>query len=274
MKSTNSDPLNKLKQEMKLRGFSPKTLQAYLYYTRKMLDFTNKSPRSVKAVDLRKYLEHLVDLGLSASTLNLAYSALKFYFKTVMNRNFFTHLPRVKLGRKLPVYLTQAEVRQFMSVIDNPKHKLLLALMYSSGLRVSEVVKLRVGDFDFSNLTLCVRQGKGGKDRVTIVSSKLVMPLSKWIKGKKTGDYVFLGRDGGQMGIRTVQRIFFLNLKKSGISKQAGSHALRHSFATHLLERGVDVRYVQALLGHVRLSTTATYAHVTGVGMRRIKALI
>ncbi|MEA2088326.1 MAG: site-specific tyrosine recombinase/integron integrase [Patescibacteria group bacterium] len=266
------NPILKLKQEMKLRGFSQKTVKSYLYYITEVLKFANKNPKIVNTKDIRNYLEKLADNKQSASTLNTAYSALKFYFEKILYRRFFVNIPRAKKSKRLPEIFTKSEVKKILSTIQNVKHKLLLGLMYSSGLRVSEIVNVKVRDLDFENNMLKVRQAKGAKDRITIMSKKVVNVLEKYVKNKKLNDYVFESTQGSKLTERSVQKVFTQAFKKSKIKKQASCHSLRHSFATHLLESGTDIRYIQELLGHARIETTQVYTKVAGNKIKNIKS--
>ncbi|MFH0819670.1 MAG: site-specific tyrosine recombinase/integron integrase [bacterium] len=266
------DPLLKLRQEMKLRKFSQKTIQSYLHYITELLTYSSKNPKTVNTEDIRDYLEHLADKNFSASTLNTAYSALKFYFEKILCRRFFMNIPRAKRPKTLPETLTKEEVRKILGVIQNVKHKLLLGLIYSSGLRVSEAVNVKVKDLDFSNKIMAVKQGKGAKDRITILSEKMAGVLERYLKNKSGDDYVFEREKGGKLTERSIQKVFADALKKSGIKKSATCHSLRHSFATHLLEAGTSIRYIQELLGHKRLETTQIYTKVARNNLQNIKS--
>lgn len=266
------DPILKLRQEMKLMGFSQKTIKSYLYYITEVLKFANKGPKNITGDDVRNYLEILADNKKSSSTLNTAYSALKFYFERILRRRFFINIPRAKKDKKLPEVLNKDEIKKIFSAVGNVKHKLLLGLIYSSGLRVSEAVNAKAGDLDFSNKTMIVRQGKGAKDRMTILSEKIAGVLERYARNKKMDDYVFESERGGKLTERTAQKVFSEALKKSGIQKNASCHSLRHSFATHLLEAGTDIRYIQELLGHAKLETTQVYTKVTNSAIKNIKS--
>ena len=231
----------------------------YLYYITTILNYANKNPKTIKTEDIRNYLEKLYDNKKSSSTLNTAYSALKFYFEKILHRKFFINIPRAKTEKKLPEVLTKKEVKIILAIIKNIKHKLILALMYSSGLRVSEIVNAKVKDLDFENKMLKVRLAKGKKDRITIMSKKVSNVLEKYIKNKEKNNYIFENNSGEKLSERAIQKIFTKALKKTKIKKQASCHTLRHSFATHLLEDGIDIRYIQELLGHKRLETTQIY---------------
>lgn len=266
------DPILKLEQEMKIRKFSPKTIKSYLHYITEILSFSNKNPKTVNTEDIRNYLEHLVDKDCSASTLNTAYSALKLYFEKILRRKFFVNIPRAKSSKKLPETLTKEEIKLILGTIQNVKHKLLLGLMYSSGLRVSEVVNCKVKDLDFENKMLRVRGAKGAKDRITILSEKVCAVLQKYVKNKEYEDHIFESERSGKLTERTVQKIFADALSKSGLKKRASCHSLRHSFATHLLESGTSIRYIQELLGHKRLETTRIYTKVAKNNLQNIKS--
>lgn len=265
------DPMQKLKQEMRLRKFSLRTIKAYLYYITSVLKCASKNPRDISSDDLRAYLEKLANEEKSASTLNIAYSALKFYFEKILRRRFFMNILRAKMPKKIPKVFTKEEVRKILGTIQNVKHKLMLGLMYSSGLRVSEVTNVKVEDFDFQNRLLFIRGAKGAKDRTTILSEKVTGVLKKYICNKNFNDYVFESNQGDKLTERTVQKVFFEALKNSGIKKCASCHSLRHSFATHLLENGTDIRYIQELLGHAKLETTKIYTKVANNNLQKIK---
>jgi len=266
------DPILKLKQEMKLRKFSPNTIKSYLHYTTDFLTFANKSPKEVTTENVRSYLEHMADKNVAASTLNGAYSALWFYFGKILHRNFFTGIPRAKKDKKLPSVFTIDEIKKILNSTNNVKHKLFLGLMYSSGLRLSETINAKVGDFNFNKKMLLIRSGKGTKDRTTILSEKLANILQKYTKNKQINDFVFESNQGGKLNNRTGQLIFEHALKRSGIKRHGSCHSLRHSFATHLLENGTDIRYIQELLGHIKLETTQIYTHVANSNLQNIKS--
>ncbi|OGF24832.1 hypothetical protein A2331_04795 [Candidatus Falkowbacteria bacterium RIFOXYB2_FULL_34_18] len=233
-----------------------------------------KSPKNITTADIRNYLEKMADNQHASSTLNLAYSAFRFYFQNILHRKFFTNIPRAKKSKKLPVVLTRSEIGQIFAVIVNVKHKLMLGLTYSSGLRVSEIINVRVQDLDFENKLLRVKEAKGLKDRNTIMSDKIIPFLKQYTKNKKPNDYIFANEKNGKLTIRSVQKVFMQALKKSDIKKQATCHSLRHSFATHLLENGTDIRYIQELLGHARLETTQIYTKVANNKLKDIQSLL
>ncbi|NCN07849.1 tyrosine-type recombinase/integrase [Candidatus Falkowbacteria bacterium] len=257
---------------MKLRRFSHKTIKSYLYYINKSLEFTNKSPRNINTGDIRDFLTHLLDQNISSSTINSAYSSLKFYFEKILHRKFFINIPRAKKDKKLPVVLSQTEIKQLFATINNAKHKLILGLAYASGLRISEITNIKIADLNFEERTLIVKQGKGAKDRLTILPEKIIQPLKKYTQNKPGYSYLFESTRGGKLSERSIQKVFENALLKSTIKKPASFHSLRHSFATHLLEAGTDIRYIQTLLGHARLTTTQIYTQVSNKNLKDIKS--
>jgi site-specific recombinase XerD len=230
----------------------------------------------VTELDIKAYINYLLNKRqVSAVTARLALSAIKFYYLKVQKRRFNylfkNNMP--KKPKRLPVVLSKDEVVRLLNVVYNPRHKLILSLMYSAGLRVSEVVKLKVEDVDFGNKILWVREGKGKKDRQTIISEKLILTLQSLVLQKELGQYLFSGQSlGSHLSTRSAEKIFQKALADSGIKKQATCHSLRHSFATHLLEAGTDIRYIQALLGHKSLMTTQIYTKVSNKFLSQIKS--
>ncbi|PIT90578.1 MAG: integrase [Candidatus Komeilibacteria bacterium CG10_big_fil_rev_8_21_14_0_10_41_13] len=267
-------PLSGLAQELVIRGFSRRTIKSYLGVNQRFLTFIGKSPREVNAQDIKDYLLHLKLRGLSNTSLNLVISALKFYYQDFLKRKIFFNLKRPRREGYLPVVLSRREILLVINSLDNLKHKLIISLMYGSGLRVSEVVNLKAGDFDLDKGLLMVRGGKGAKDRQTILSSISTGLLKNYfVLIFQNQKYLFSGSGGrGKLTVRSVQKIFSLGLKKAGVISPAGCHSLRHSFATHLLESGVSLRYIQALLGHQRLETTQIYTKVSSNSLGNIKS--
>jgi site-specific recombinase XerD len=264
------DPLFNLKRELEIRGFSSKTIKSYLLYNTSFLKFVKKSPKSVNIEDIRKYLDYQTRHGVSNTTLNLIISALKFYYEQILRRRFFWQIKRPKKEKHLPIVLSKGEIKKILSQVKNVKHKLILGLMYASGLRVSEVCHLKVKGLDFDNNILWVRASKGRKDRQTLMPQAISKILKKYVNKKTSNDYVFENSQGGRLSERSVQKVFRQALKKSGIKKDATCHSLRHSFATHLLEKGTDIRYIQELLGHKRIETTQVYTKVASNKLREI----
>ncbi|MBD3311693.1 MAG: tyrosine-type recombinase/integrase [Candidatus Magasanikbacteria bacterium] len=266
------DPIKVMEQEMKLRGFSKKTQKSYLYYISECLGFSNVGPSKIIEKDVRGYLESLSDRGLSASTLNIAYSALKLYFNQYLRRKFFVNIPRVKDKRKLPVVLSKKEVKSMIKSTKNPKHRCIISLLYGTGMRVSELTHLKMGDIDFERDTIHIVAGKGAKDRLVLLPESLKEVLEGQKSLKKEQDLLFSGRSGKKLTEASIQKIVKAVAEKAEIKKRVTPHTLRHSFATHLLESGTDLRYIQTLLGHTQISTTQIYTHVANNKLHEIKS--
>lgn len=246
--------LDKMRDEMMLRGFSPRTIEAYDWHVRRYL-------RS--GLPKRKYLLQIVSEHSHAS-VRLASAAISFYEKEVLKRPS-EHVPIPKKAQKIPRILSKEEIKGLINATTNEKHKIIVELLYSSGLRLQELVNLRYEDIDLRNNIIHVRQGKGSRDRLTIVSQRVLDRLDRQGEG-----YVLKGRKG-KYGKRSVQEVLSMLSKKAGI-RRVTPHMLRHSFATHLLEQGTDLRYIQALLGHRRLETTQVYTRVATNKITRIRS--
>jgi len=263
-----------LRKELMARKYSRRTIKLYLHYNEGFLKFSNKTPYQVSNEDVRDYLYHLAERkNASASTLNIAINALKFYYGEVLKRRFAYGIRRPKKDKKLPIVLSQEEVSRILSSFNNIKHRLILMLMYSAGLRVGEVVKLKIEDIDVKRKLIRIRGGKGRKDRYTIFSEIVLKTFREYVEKYKPEKWLFPGqRKDRHITTRTVQKIFDNACRKAGIRKEATVHSLRHSFATHLLESGVDLRYIQELLGHKSSKTTEIYTHVAMKDLRKIRS--
>lgn len=266
------DKMDNFIQYLKIRKLSKRTIEAYAYYNKEFLNFARKSQKSITQRDILNYLEKLADRDMSESTMNLAYSALKCYYGRIYKRKFFINLPRAKKSKKLPEVLSAGEVRSMIDGVENLKHKCILSALYGCGLRVSEAIKIKMDDIDCERGMLTVRQAKGKKDRYTILPRKITGTLKTQKELKGGNDYLFTGRNGGHITAASVDKIVKTAARKAGIKKNISAHSLRHSFATHLLEDGTDIRYIQALLGHARLETTQVYTKVTNPALKKIKS--
>lgn len=266
------DLLEIIRQEMRLRNYSPKTLQAY---SRVISDLYRKVGRPLRELsndEIRHYLLNLQNAGLSSQSVALAANAINFLFVEIYKIPSFQKIRHPKRSNRLPIVLTRKEIELLVTQLSNTKHQLILSLAYAAGLRVSEILSLCVRDIDFEEMTVTVRQGKGRKDRLTVLSQKLASSLRSLCAGKDSADILFESERGGKLTSSSVQSVFHAALSKAGINKQASFHSLRHSFATHLLENGVDVRYVQELLGHANIRTTQIYTHLTNPALKNIKS--
>ncbi len=268
--------LDKTEEELKLRNYSRKTIRSYLLCLQKYIDFLTKNSSTIKGLTseekVRKFLLPHQERGDAGQTINLYLNAIKFFYREILKSGEKIDLKFSKTSKRLPEVLSRLEIEKLLAVIGNKKHKLLIALSYGAGLRVSEAVNLKVKDIDLEELTIHLREAKGKKDRLTIFSEKLKNELNEAMADKNSNDYVFASERGGKLTERTAQKIFENAFKKAGVKKPATFHSLRHSFATHLLENGVDVRYVQELLGHANIRTTQIYTKVTNPSLKNIKS--
>src|SRR3989339_1291556 len=242
------DPMVLLRQEMKLRRFSERTIESYIHYIDECLRFSGTDPKCASQADVKAYLCYLTDKNYSSSTINTAYSALLFYFGNILQRRFFFNLPRARKEKHLPVVLSKDEVARLIVVsAGNPKHCCIISLLYATGVRVSELTHIKMRDIDLDRMMLRVFQGKGKKDRMTILPLSLKDVLKNQQRLKRPDDYLFTNRRGSKLTEATIQKIVAQAAQKAGVSKTVSPHTLRHSFATHLLENGTDIRYIQEL---------------------------
>lgn len=254
-----------MKMDLKLKGYSPKTQAAYLGYMKKFVRYFGRSPAKMGEKEIREYLYHLItgkDLG--DSSINSAYSALKFFYETTLCRDWnMAKIPRRKPEKRLPVVLDGSEIKQLLVVTANLKHRAILMITYSAGLRVSETAHLKVSDIDSKRMQLRVAQGKGKKDRYALLSSVTLNLLRDYWRQYRPFSWLFPGRlPDRPISTRAIQKTFEKAKRKAGIQKPATVHTLRHSFATHLLEAGTDIYRVQKLMGHTTPKTTAIYIHL------------
>lgn len=259
-------------QEMRLRNYSPKTIKAYTAVARDIYGQYKKPLRELSTVEIKKYLLEKQSRGAASQTIALCANAINFIFREIYKRKDFEKIKQPKRSQKLPVVLSREEIRKLIAVTDNLKHKLIIALAYGAGLRVSEAVRLKVGDVNLDELTVIIRQGKGKKDRLSVLPQALSADLQKITAGRGGEEYVFESNRGGKLTEMSAQKIFYKAMEKAVINKPASFHSLRHSFATHLLENGTDVRYVQELLGHANIRTTQVYTRVTNPVLKNIKS--
>jgi len=264
--------LQKIENELKLRNYSRKTIKSYLLCLSDFFSFIGIVEKIPDIDAIKKYLLEKQNKGQSPQTINLYLNAIKYFYRDVMRSSTAIDLKFSKTSKKLPVVLSRSEIENIINSISNQKHKLIISLSYGAGLRVSEAVNLKVKDINLGELTIHLKGAKGDKDRITIFPEKLKNDINSLIGGKNLNDYVFANEWSGKLTERTAQKIFKNALRAAGVKKDATFHSLRHSFATHLLENGVDVRYVQELLGHQNIRTTQIYTHVTNPAIRNIKS--
>ncbi len=232
-----------------------------------------KKPQEIENEDIKRYLYYMVSQRkVATSTSNAIINALKLYYGEILKKNFIYEVKRPKKDKKLPVVLSREEVRKILHATKNIKHKAILMLMYSGGLRVGEIIKLKPEDIDVNRKLIHIKASKGRRDRYTLLSDIALQTLREYQKKERPRKWLFPSWNREKhITARTVQKIFQNACRKAGIKKNVSVHSLRHSFATHLLESGIDLRYIQELLGHKSSKTTEIYTHVSTKNLSAIK---
>lgn len=253
-------------EECKLKGYSKKTIDNYLYHIKRFVS-SAKPPRG--------FLLALIEKGCSDETVRSACFAIKFYLNTVKKdssniQDILNNLPNIKREKKLPVILSKEEIESLITSTKNINHRLIIQMAYSAGLRNSEIINLQWQDIDFDRNIIHLKIAKGKKDRIVMLSLKVKNSLMNLTQNKK--GYVFLTNRESKYTQRTIQKIIENTAKKAGINKKITPHTLRHSFATHLLENGTDIRYIRDLLGHSDIRTTLIYTKVSNKNLCKIKS--
>ena len=256
--------------DMTQRKLNPKTQEAYLRSVIKLSRFLHRSPDTASADDLRQFQLHLAQNGISNKTINATITGLRFFFETTLDdHQALRKMSTVREPRKLPVVLSPDEVKRLLEATTNLKYKAALATAYGAGLRASEVTHLKVTDIDSQRMVIRVEQGKGSKDRNAILSPALLALLRDWWRTAQAqrrmlkGGWLFPGQNPvNPLSTRQLRRAMDASAKLAGLDKHVSLHSLRHAFATHLLEQGIDIRQIQVLLGHKKLETTAMYSQV------------
>ena len=259
-------------EDMTIRKFAPKTQHDYLQRVKNFTAYLDRSPDTANSEDVRRYQLHLTVSGVGVPTVNQTVSTLRFFFKVTLGRpDLVERTTFVREPRKLPVVLSPEEVVRLLDAAPGLKYKAALSVAYGAGLRVSEVVALKVGDIDSKRMIIRVEQGKGRKDRYVMLSPHLLELLRAWYKAARPQGWLFPGRDRVQpMTTRQLNRACHAAANMAEISKPVSMHTLRHSFATHLLEQNIDIRVIQVLLGHAKLDTTALYTRFATRTIREI----
>ena len=257
-------------EDMTVRGFGEKTQNDYIRHVKNFTIFLGRAPDQAGSEDLRAYQLRQRESGVQPPTMNGTVAALRFFFTTTCDRpEMARYLRLVKQPQKLPVVLTPEQVLLLLEAAPGPKYKAALAVAYGAGLRVSEVANLKVSDIDSNRMVLRIEQGKGKKDRNGMLSPRLLDVLKEWWLVGQPTTWLFPGRDPLlSITTRQLYRVVRETAEAIGIEKRVSPHTLRHSFATHLLEQGVDIRLIQVALGHSKLDTTARYAHVASKVLR------
>lgn len=261
--------IDKMVKDLEMRGRSKNTIKIMEYILKSFSKFYNQPPELLGEQDIINYLDYCINTKkLCNKSINRMNSFLKFFYVVTLEREWNDlRIPKLKCEKKLPIYLTKEEVIVLLDSVSNLKHKAILSTIYSSGLRISELVNLRISDIISSEMKIRVRNGKGNKERYSILSTKNLSLLRLYWKkyGHKNyskDDYLFIGRNNKPISKRSIELVMSKAVKKAGIDKNATPHSLRHSFATHLMNHGVDLIVIQTLLGHSSLKATAIYLHV------------
>ena len=271
-------PISPLRQrmidDMTARRYSEKVQKAYVRHVRTFAAFLGQSPDTATSDDLRRFQLHMAQQQISPGSINAAIAALRFFFTVTLERpDLVRPLTTVNKPRKAPVVLSQEEVARLLEAAPGLKYKAALSVAYGAGLRVSEVANLKVSDIDSQRMMLRVEQGKGQRDRYVMLSPQLLELLRDWWHAVRPQVWIFPGQNPiNPMTPRQLNRAVTAAKNLAGISKRISPHTLRHSFATHLLEQGVDIRVIQVLLGHAKLETTALYTRVAVNTVRDVKS--
>ena len=250
--------------DMAIRKLGPKTQSGYIRAVKNFVAFLGHSPDQASTDDIRRYQLHLASSDLGVPSVNAAMTALRFFFKVTLRRSDVAEdVVFIREPRRLPVVLSPEAVARLIAAAPGLKYQAALSIAYGAGLRVSEVISLKVGDIDSARMLIRVDQGKGHKDRYVMLSQPLLELLRRWWLVKRPRAWLFPGRTpGAPLSARQLNRAVHIAAQRAGIDKRVGMHTLRHSFATHLLEQKTDIRVIQVLLGHKKLDTTALYTRV------------
>jgi len=258
--------LTQVKRELQIRNYSNMTVKSYEICLKEYFKFVGENNiSSFSEETVKNFLLMKKNQNCAPKTLNVYLCAIKFYYKEIVKLTRRINIKFAKKDRKLPSVLSHQQIITIIKSVKNIKHRLALSIAYGSGLRVSEVANLKVFDVDFDQKMIRVRRGKGGRDRITLLPDSIIPDLKNFLcdKTRANSDWLFLSQRGGKLSSRTFQKIFQKAVKCSGINLDVGFHCLRHSFASHLLEDGVNLRFIQELLGHKDIKTTELYTHVS-----------
>ena len=266
--------LKKLEIELKISKNSEHTLNSYLKANKDLFEFTKKHPEQINEEDIKLYLIKRLNENSSSSAI-VFLSAIKYAYLNILKNDLTLGIKRPKKEKRIPVVLTKEEVKKLIGIFDNQKSRLMISVMYSCGMRVSELINLKINNLNFNEKIGQIRQAKGKKDRMFNIPLFILEDLKFQVDNQKKNnqEYLFTGPNGN-LTSRNIQKMVSSAAKRAGIQKDVHCHTLRHSFATHLLENGVDIRKIQILLGHSSISTTELYTHVSTEQLKDIKSPI
>lgn len=264
--------LIRMETQLRLQRYSHNTIKTYKnFFTQFLAYYPDRDPRLLEKEDIVRFLlKQSEEKNWSDSTQNQAVNALKFYYEKVLGQERTYYDLRPRRSRPLPGVFSEQEVARLFGVVPNLKHKSILMLIYSSGLRIGESIRLRKEDINFDRKQIFIKGGKGKKDRYTVLSEKMVSQLQQYLTAYRPDYWLFEGQTGGQYSQSSIRKIFRRAVAQAGVNPYSTVHTLRHSFATHLLESGMDLRYIQALLGHNSSETTAIYTHITQEAAKKL----
>lgn len=266
------DFFKKLEVELKISKNSEYTLRNYLDSNRKFIDYIKKDPDSITEEDVKMYIAENLSES-SSSSIIVFLSAIRYAFSNILHKDITLSIKRPKKEKKIPTVLTKNEIKKLLDSLKSKKSRLMVSFMYACGFRVSELINLKIKDLNFHEKIGSVRQGKGKKDRIFNIPEFILEDLKSHIvlQEKNKKEYLFTGPKE-KLSERNLQKIISKAAKRAGINKEVHCHTLRHSFATHLLENGTDIRKIQELLGHSDLSTTQIYTHISREELKKIKS--
>jgi site-specific recombinase XerD len=266
--------LDDFKKLLTIKRYSYRTIKSYSNALKTFfLYFEHKNPENINPSEIEQFINKMVLIdNISQSYQKVLVGSIKLFYNELLRKNYkLNYLYPDRPEKKLPVVLDKSEIQLLLNSIQNLKHRAILSVIYSAGLRLSEVIEMKLNDIDSKRMLIKIVQGKGKKDRYVMLSEKLLIILREYYKEYKPKEYLFEGQKGGKYSARSVQAIFKEALRNSKIKKEASVHTLRHSFATHLIEQGTDIRIVKEILGHKDIRTTQIYTHISSANISKVK---
>lgn len=266
---------DKFIEQLRLRGYSEKTIKSYTGCVRKLAKYYNTQPTELSKEQIKNFFVYLKNTRkLSPASYNHYHASIKYFYSFFNQEYLMRDIPRTKNHKSKPVVLSKEETIKIIETIANIKHRTIVSLLYSAGLRLSEVINLKITDIDRDRKQIFIRKAKGNKDRYSILSKKSLELIEMHIKANKPFDYLFNSNKNktGTISSRTIQKVICVAAYNAGIEKKVTPHTLRHSFATHLMEEGVNIRHIQTLLGHANLVSTSIYLHTINLNKLNISS--